>query len=145
MALIIQRKPTVKEFVLQADPEGETKVVIKQATEDENLRRSDLFSESTRVIEMTDDEGDTMQWKQKFNIRRQMRYEAYLTLCAVPGLEWEDGKDVFKTRTTNDGDRLNMNESAFNKAWGKLPAEVIKEIHSYITDVNPQWGSNSGE
>lgn len=137
----VQRKPVTKDFKLESDPDGEAVITVRQSSTGDTIRRAELFSETTRIID--DDQLGQVQLKQKWNIHEQRRFEAFLTLVQVNGIEDEDGNPVFKTRDTKDGPRLAMNERSFNEAWGLLPDEVAIEIHNLVLEVNPHWNPNA--
>ena len=143
MAITVSRKPIVKDFVLEADETGETKIVIRQATQGDVIRRADLFSRATQVVSLTDGEGDTMRYEQQFNVHKQRRMEIYLTLTGAVGFEDENGKALFRIKEVKGETRLNMSEQEFYKAIDLLPPEVFLEIHKHVLDVNPIWDNNA--
>jgi hypothetical protein len=143
MAITVSRKAIVKDFILESDETGEAKVVIRQATQGDVVRRADLFSRATQVVSMTDADGDTMRYEQQFNVHKQRRMEIYLTLVGASGFEDEKGKALFRVKQVSGEERIHMSEQEFNKAIDLLPPDVFLEIHKCVLDVNTMWDSSA--
>lgn len=137
----VKRKPVVKDFKLDSDPEGKATVTIRQARTGDTSRRGELFAETTRI--WNDEDFGQVQLKQKWNIHEQRLLEAQMTVVCVLGIEDEEGNPLFRTHDTPDGPRLRMSAQEFEAAWNLLPDDVSLEIHRYILEVNPQWKSNA--
>jgi hypothetical protein len=120
------------------DPSEEpTRILIRQATVRQNMERARLFSEYIR--ESTADGGERV-------ILRLPLYdlvvrETFLTLVDC-NIQTESGA-LFQFRNTRDGQVLNMNFNEFQEAWGRLPEDVVMEIHEKVLEVNPHWRFNS--
>lgn len=91
----IASKPLMQTFKLNSDPDGQAEIVVRQATEGENIERGEMFSKSTRILEEAAT-GDVVKYEQAFNMRRIRRREAYLTLGSVTGIVDENGNELFK-------------------------------------------------
>jgi hypothetical protein len=139
----ISRKPIIQDFKLLCDEDEQAMVTIRQSRTGDTIRRAELFSETTRVWD--DDQFGRVEFKQKWNGYEQRRMEAYLTVIGVIGINDEMGNPMFKSVETPDGPRLDMSMNDFFKAWDLLPDNVTKEIHDYVIQVNPHWGTESGE
>lgn len=136
----LKSKPVVEDFKIVADPEGEARVTIRQATTGDHLRRADLFADTSRV--WNDDEYGQVELKQKWNRLEQHRMEAWLTITSLTGIIDEDtGKEIFPTRQhpKTGVEYLAMSKQEFFDAWDRLPTDLTDEIHGYILEVNPQW------
>jgi len=127
-----------KEFILEESDKiignttEPTKISVRQASQGEYTRRQDLFSSWKRQFD-PEVGGDVVI--QHFNYEIMKRLEVYLTLADC-NIEDSDGSVLFRFR---DG-RISMQESEFNKAWGKLPLIIANEIHQKVLAVNPDWG-----
>lgn len=138
-------KPIIQTFKLEADPDGEATITVRQAREGENIERAAAFAETTRSYSQ---DSDDVQIKQRYNRRELVRLEAYLTLGSVTGIIDEDGQELFKAKNGKEGPsvREGMSQSDFNRSWGALSPDVVAEIVGYIYDVNPTWDfTRSGE
>ena len=140
------RKPTIRTFPLKSDPEGRAEVTIRQARNIDTERRGELFAETVALIEGR----QTSALRQHWNIHEQRKLEASLVVVAITGMDESDSDELdakvtpmFRTKDTPDGPRLDMNQSEFYEAWGRLPDDYVREIHSYILVVNPHWNPNS--
>ena len=141
----IETHAVIEEFALESDPEGQATVIIRQATEGDNIARSSLFDKTERVI---DDEtlGAQVTLRTEFNQRKLRRKEAYLTLGSVtgimvPGRKEGEYVELFDTGMTVDGPSVKhvMTERAFNAAWDRLPPLAAEEIGRLVRRVNPTW------
>ena len=135
--MIITMKPLVRTFQLAESPEVE--VTVRQASEDENIQRADLFAKSERIF--GDDEVGEVRVKQEYNRRKLHRKEAYLTLASISNLTDENGDELFKVKETKNGTSISkgMKEAEFNEAWGLLPATITEEIVGFVHAVNVTW------
>lgn len=137
--------PIEKEFVLErsdllygveSDP---TKVTVRQATQEQNEKRSMIHSEVTQIINQKSSLTDELQFRQRWSIEELKRIECQLTMISCNILD-ENGKDLFKFRTNNGRQELDMSDNEFKRAWGKLPTDVAQEIHEKVLEVNLSWG-----
>ena len=134
----ISMKPETQQFKLGFDPSGEATITIRQARTGDVIKLGDLFSNQTRTWD--EDAKDMVKLTQKWNPDELKRERAFLT---VVGLDLEDnsGKPIFKFKEDKAfGASLDMSRSAFIKVWNILPSELTEEIHTWILQVNPQWG-----
>lgn len=130
-------RPNIKRFELtEADPEGDTFVDIKQATQHAVERRAAATESRTHVL----GEGkDAVRVVSKFNYPEVQRYESYLTMVGC-NIENVDGTPLFVFKDTDSGfSKIDMTEGEFEIAWGKLPPGVAEEIHGYVVTQNPMW------
>ena len=133
--------PIEKEFVLDKSDElfgcegDPTRVTIKQATQAQHERRSDLWAEMTQEVFGDRSAPDSVRLIQRISLPELHRIEAYVTMTGS-NILGKDGEPLFKFK---DG-KMVMTEPEFNLAWGKLHPEIVNEIHEKIIEVNPTWG-----
>lgn len=106
-----------------------TVVVIRQASQAGHERRSELFSTLVSEHKENSNDDNSVRYIQRFSILELMRIEAYLTVVSSNIID-ENGHLLFKE---------GMSEFSFNRAWGKLPPSVAREIHDKVLEVNPDW------
>ena len=130
--------PLKKEFHLEkSDAElqtedGATMVTIRQATQGGHELRNDLFAEFKREY----GEG-IIKVVQRISFDDIRRREVFLTLCACNIMDETGKKSLFIFE--NGG---LPSETIFQKAWGKLPPIIAKEIHEKVLEMNPLWNEN---
>lgn len=134
--------PIVKEFSLDEidedyDVEGDpTIIMIRQATQREAELRAAVFN---RITSQYSQAGDgVVREVREIPWTELTRKEVYLTL-AGSNIEEENGKQLFKFK----GERLDMSQSQFEKAWGKLPPVICRKIHECVIDVNMTWSGKA--
>lgn len=135
--------PLIKDFILvETDKkygtgDESTKVTIKQASQVDNERRSQVLAKTVRII---DNQTDVNRFKlqSEWSMAELMRIEARLTMVGC-NIEDEEGKPLFRFKTDNGLPVLDMNDREFERAWGKLPGEVAQEIYSKVLEVNFDW------
>ena len=135
------KTPEQREFPLdKADPTGETKITIKQATTREHTLRAEMWATASRI--MRDGMGSEVELKQRISFPEIVRREVFLTLVAC-NIQAENGEPLFKFAQDSTTSRpyLAMSEDKFAVAWGLLPIEIALEIHSKVIEVNPTWGN----
>lgn len=140
--------PIEQEFVLEKADEtygndGEpTRIVVRQATQAQNEKRSRVYSEVNRVLSSSLDDGETIL-RQQWSWEELKRMEVYLSLvdCNIMN---EDGNPLFKFRKNGNHQIMDMTTSAFEKAWGLLPTDVAMEIHEKVMEVNLSWRNPLG-
>jgi hypothetical protein len=136
--------PIEKSFVLEISDahfgnDGEpTKITIRQATQDANERRSFIYSEVTNIISQNVLSAE-MQLRQRWSLEELKRMEAFLTLVHADILD-VDGTPLFRFKTEENRQVLDMNQNEFKKAWGKLDPIIAAEIHQKVMEVNVDWG-----
>jgi hypothetical protein len=132
----------VKKIYLQLnneqDPDEDTWIEARQATQAEQERRQELTAESTR--EYVGD-SQTVRVTQRWSIEEQRKLEVYLTLAGCNILD-ENDKPLFVFRTVDGKKRLDCSLDAFGEIWGKLPSAIALRIHEAVLEVNPQWNPN---
>jgi hypothetical protein len=136
----ISASPLMQTFSLESDPEGVAQVTIRQAREGENIERSELFARTQRVFD--DTLVGTIRLETEYNQLRLRRKEAYLTLASITGIQdAETGDEWFRSGETVDGASIRavMSEAEFNRKWGLLPPDMVREIVRLVHRVNPTW------
>lgn len=119
--------PVIENHRLETfDPDGDTYVAIRQATQLQNEARATLFGNYSSK------DGQT-SWSVKPT--EVMRKEVFLTLAGSNMIDDAD-KPLFKFTPDN---KLAMTEEEFGGVWGKLPPAVADEIHEKVLKQNPTW------
>ena len=132
--------PLVKEFALTEADEaagttGEpTAISVRQAENGEVEQRNELFSSFQREYIQ-----DAVKVTQDISFDQVRRKEVFLTLAAC-NIQTEDGKQLFIFKNG----RLE-NETAFSRAWSKLPPAYAEAIHLKVLEMNPMWKPEVGE
>lgn len=116
--------------VTNEDVVQHTTITVRQASQAQHERRSDLFSKMTSRM---GGDADVVEVISRFSYPELMRIEVFLTLQDC-NIEDEDGSPLFKF------ERGIITEKDFNRAWGKLPPLVANEIHEKVLKLNPTWG-----
>lgn len=138
----VKSLPKVETFKLQSDPEGLATVTIRQAREEENIRRQDLFSKVTRVFEESTELGPVRNRIEiEANELRIRRTECYLVIEEITGILDENGNELFRSAGGPSGKlvRNAMTIQEFDRAWSMLPEDTIEEIYAYVLTMNPTW------
>ena len=115
-----------------SDDAEKTMIKVRIANTGDVASRDDMFSTLKR--EISSEQPDVVTLVSVVSTAKLRMLEARLTLSSCNILD-EDGKPYFEF--TNEG-RI-KNDSAFNKAWNKLPALVTDEISQYVRETNEQW------
>jgi len=138
------KTPVFKDFLLERTDKlygvgsGEaTKVTIKQASQLDNERRSQILANNTRIL---DSDASRIKIKSDWSFEELKRKEVQFTLVGS-NIEDIEGGSLFKFKTTGGIPELDMNDLEFEKAWGKLPTEVAEEIYSKVLEVNFDWAN----
>jgi hypothetical protein len=118
-----------------------TQVTIKQASQGEHKKRSDIYA---NILTRFQRNSDTVEVAQRFSPPEMQALEVRLTMtdCNIVG---EDDKPLFKFAKDGKGRSYLEDISAFQLAWDSLPTEVCQEIHSKVLEVNPSWAATLGE
>jgi len=138
--------PIEKECVLEKSDElfgcegDPTRVTIRQATQAQHERRSDLWAEMTQEVFGDRVAPDSVRLIQRISLPELHRIEVYCTL-AGSNILGVDGEPLFKFKNG----KLAMTEYEFNIAWGQLLPEIVNEIHEKVLEVNPTWGKQGEE
>ena len=117
-----------------------TTVTIKQASQGEHKKRSDIYANLLTRFRQDD---DTVEVVQRFSPPELQALDVRLTMTDCNILN-EDDKPLFKFAKDGKGRMYIEDIVAFQKAWDLLPVEVCEEIHDKVLAVNPTWG-NQGE
>lgn len=139
--------PLVQRFVLEETDkkygvEGEeTYVVIRQATQEQNEIRQQMFAQFNRIFDFA--EEDKVELKETRNFLVLARNETYLTLVDCNILD-ENKNSLFRFKKDGANSILDMNELEFKKAFGKLPGDIANEIHKKVREVNISWNNPLG-
>lgn len=128
----LSKKPVEKVFTKKFGDE-DASITIRQATVGDNIKRNELMSEASLVV---NDNFLGQEIKQTINPLEIQRYETFLTLTASNFEDDEAGKAWF---SFNANGRL-VDQAAFEKAYNSLPDQDIATwIHECVIEVNPQW------
>jgi hypothetical protein len=111
------------------DPQRTT-VLVRQATQAQHERRSDLFSKLTSRV---GNDPNIVEIVTRFSFPELQRIECFLAMKDC-NIEDEDGAPLFKFKNGR------ITETDFNHGWGKLPPLVADEIHEKVLLLNPTWG-----
>lgn len=136
--------PIEKTFTLDKTDETHettgTYVTIKQASQGEHKKRSDIYA---NLLTRFQRDSDMVEVVQRFSPPELQALEVRITMtdCNILG---EDDKPLFKFAKDAKGRQFIEDNMAFQRAWDLLPVEVCEEIHSKVLEVNPTWG-NQGE
>ena len=129
------KAPIVETYpLMKSDDTGETYVVIRQATRQENEQRASQFADAT--FEWQD---DLVRGHQTLNPLTMEAFEVFLTMadCNIIG---KDGSPLFKFKDEDGGKRsFDGSFAEFQKRFGQLPDSVADEIHDKVYAHNPQW------
>jgi hypothetical protein len=103
---------------------------VRQATQAQHERRSDLFS---RLTSRVGNDPSIVEIVTRFSFPELQRIECFLALKGS-NLEDENGEPLFRFKNGV------ITERDFNEVWGKLPPLVADEIHEKVLLLNPTWG-----
>lgn len=131
----ISKKPIEKVFKISTEEYGDGMITIRQARVGDNIRRQDLVSEASLVI---NDEFLGQEIKQKINQAELKRFDIFLTLAGSDIEEKDENDNVIGPYFQFKNGRL-VDAVAFNQAYGLLPIEVADAIYEKVLEVNPQW------
>jgi hypothetical protein len=136
--------PVIKDFLLDrtdkmhsVDDGIPTKVTIKQASQIDNERRSQVLAKNTRIL---DEDPSRIKIQSDWSVEELKRMEVRLTLVGC-NIEAEDGKALFKFKADGGIPSLDMNDLEFERAWGKLPGDIANEIYLHVLEVNFDWSN----
>jgi hypothetical protein len=136
--------PVIKDFLLDrtdkvhtVDDGVPTKITIKQASQVDNERRSNILAKNTRIL---DEDPSRIKIQSDWSVEELKRMEVRLTLVGC-NIEAEDGTALFKFKNDGGVPSLAMNDLEFERAWGKLPGDIANEIYSHVLEVNFDWSN----
>lgn len=129
-------KKSVEKVFVKDFAEESASITVRQATVGDNIKRNELLSEASLVI---NDNFLGQEIKQTINPMELQRYQAYLTLSAA-NFEDEDGKPWFVFNKNKVAD-----EATFEAAYNLLPQEVADWISESVLELNPQWARQNVE
>ena len=112
------------------EPPERTTVTVRQATQAQHERRSDLFSKLTTRVS---NDPNIVEIVTRFSYPELQRIECFLAVVDC-NIEDEDSSPLFRFKNGK------ISEFDFNKGWGKLPPLVAEEIHQKVLTLNPTWG-----
>lgn len=135
--------PVSKQFKLETDPDGTGHVTIAQATFAQDRTRSELLK--TQRYSFDDRERTKSEMIQEVNPRDLQALEVYLTITSAEGIVDENEQPLFKFNTGATGVSRPANQAEFMAALGRMPTDVVEEIHKYVREVNPSWGPRKSE
>jgi len=127
MVIKISPITPVKKELDQADPSGETYVMIKPITYRDDMARGELLKERE-----TSNTGRASKGINMYFLRAEELWLTYADAHIV--LEDEDGK-----QSEPFGPREEMTRDDFMKALIALQPAIVFEWHQKIVEVNPDW------
>jgi len=139
--------PLVKRFELEETDakygiEGDPSyVTIRQATQEQNEIRQQMFADFNRVFDF--DEDSKVELRETRNFLMLARLETYLTMVDCNILD-ENNNALFRFKKDGANSVLDMTELEFKKAYGRLPGEIAGEIHRKVREVNISWSNPLG-
>lgn len=136
----ISKKPIEKTFVIETEEYGKGTITIRQARVGDQLRRQDLVSEASIVI---NDEFLGQEIKQKINQAELKRFDIFLVLVGSD-IEEEDSDGNFVGAYFKFNNGHIADQAEFNVAYGRLPIEVADTIYEKVLEVNPHWKVQNG-
>jgi len=123
--------------VLEGDcsPDERAWVIVRQATEADNMRRSGRVAK--RTVKWGD--GGDVEETRDDNLREQWAYEIYLCLCETGNIANYNGEPLFKFKDAGGYQKVAGGFEQFLKAYGSLPSAVTAAIRRAVLDANSDW------
>ena len=116
-------------------PDERAWVMVRQATEADNMRRAGRVSK--RTVRWS---GSDVEEVRNDNLREQWALETYMCLTDAGNLESANGDPLFVFKEAGLGyPSLDMTFSEFLAAYGSLPSDVTSAIRRAVLIVNPDW------
>lgn len=116
-------------------------VIVRQATEQDNIRRADRVA--NRTVRWA---GEDVSETRDDNMREQWAFEVWMCLCDTGNLLTRSGQPLFRFKESTHGYRqLDMNFADFLTAYGSLPSVVTTAMRRAVLDTNPDWDWLAGE
>jgi len=116
-------------------------VIVRQATEQDNMRRADRVAKRTVSWR-----GEDVSETRDDNLREQWAFEVWLCLCDAGNLLTRDSKPLFRFKGSGNGyQQLDMSFKNFLTAYGSLPSAVTTAMRRAVLDTNPDWDWLVGE
>lgn len=143
----IATKPIISEMIYLQDLSKDVKemegdcprdeqawVMIRQATESDNLRREQVITK----VELFHETGVTREIRQS-TIRNDRAYEAFLTLHAIGNIMGPDGSPLFEFKDTGPYNKVKGTFDKFRGDFGLLPGAVARAIALAVYSINEDW------
>ncbi len=139
------RLPMPNEAIYQIElPVGDEKQIatvgFRQATVGEQEALAEL---DATVMNEFDQNGFLVRQSSHSNWFTVRRMQVYLTMTKCDITRFNDDDDaeeqLFKFRRIDGKNRVDMDEGAFNKAYGALPQVWVAKIIEKMLEINPQW------
>lgn len=136
----LNKKPVETTFDVNSETYGDFKVTIRQARVGDKVRRDDLVSEASLIV---NDKVLGTEIKQRLNPAEIQRFEVFLTMtdCSI---EAEDDNGNITPWFSFINHHL-TDQRTFEIAYNLLPEEIANLIHYKILEVNPQWKNRNNE
>jgi len=119
-------------------------VMVRQATEADNMRVSSRNSDST--FEWV--KGGLVRERRKDNPRERWAFQSYVTLTDAGNITNPQGKSLFEFTQKDDYTAVKGGFNDFQEKYGSLPSVVTGAILAAVYQVNPDWdwrASDTGE
>jgi len=120
--------------LLKADPSGDARVRIKQATMGVDAILSALWAKT--AWEFDDDQKGKVKQYNDVSRAQIMGERVRLTLLEGINILDHEGKPLFPAVDP----AAVRGRDTFYDAWSLLPSAWADEIHEAVLQVNPQWG-----
>lgn len=124
----------VKKLEGDCPPDERAFVVVRQATEADTQRISDLYA--TRTTRWKE---DAVEEQRDINPRLEWVWQAFMTLCDAGNILDAQGKPLFKFEDTGPYHKVSGGFNDFRKAHGSLNSAVTEAIRYAVWGINPQW------
>ena len=123
--------------------EDQTTVTIREATHAEDSLRSVLFGKYSRIMDM--DHPRTVRVDNELTYPQIIEKDIFLTMCGCNIVDTQTGAPLFRFRQVGSVYKLDMQESEFKDALGRLPSFIVDEIHEKVIEKNANWAGQVGE
>ncbi len=128
----------VEDATGEVQPNDRVWVIVRQATQEDNQRRADLYAkrETRYEADGATDRIASISEVYQDNPLRRMMLEVYWTLQETGNLVTEDGKPYFQTTPAKK-----MPQAEFEALWGQLDPALARAIYAAVLQVNVDWRS----
>ncbi len=145
----VKSKPVVQSFILRTDPEKKAEIKIKQLSAGAALQLEDLRSRSELYEVWKTEDGSEVNYRRGTpTVELRLRFLA-LALAGATGFNISENEDqvveMFRFKTQDGVEMVDMTYEDFNKAVSQLPKEVFDEMVEYALAINPGFGYLTGE
>ncbi len=110
-------------------------VIVRQATEADNMQRADKESDIT--LEYGD--GGKVTERRRTNLRERWAYEVYTSLHDAGNIFAPGGKELFTFMDKGDYQKVKGGFKKFMDDYGSLGSAVTNAIRRAVYTVNPDW------